>query len=500
HALTQEVAYNSLLIERRKVLHERTAQVIEVIYHSRLEDHYGELANHYTRSSNTQKAVEYLQQAGQQAVQRSAYAEAISQLTAALELLKTLPDTPERIQRELTLQLTLGPALMATRGYTAPEVEQVYTRARELCQQVGETPQLFPVLFGLRTFYIIRAEHQLARELSEQLLSLARRMHDPLLLLQAHIGLGSSLFLLGEVAMAQTHFEQATALYDPQQHRSALYLGLANPGSGISTWLAWTLWFLGYPDQALQQNQRALTLAHELARPFNLAAVLSFAVGFHQLRREGRATQERAEALITLSTDQGFAQYAAQGTIRRGWALVEQGQAEAGVAQIRQGLAAHRATGAENARPHYLALLAEGYEKVGQAEEGLNTLVEALATVDKTGERYYEAELYRLKGKLVLQSGVRGPASENPNTQHPAPSTQAEAEAEACFHKAIEIAQRQQAKSWELRATVSLARLWQHQGKQHEARNTLSEIYNWFTEGFDTKDLQEAKVLLEELA
>jgi predicted ATPase len=479
-----------LLQERRKALHERTAQAIEALYPSRLEEHYGELAHHYTRSGNTQKAVEYLQLAGQQAVQRSANAEAISHLTAALELLKTLPDTPERTRQELLLQITLGPVLMAIKGNAAPEVERAYTRARDLCQQLGETPQLFPVLWGLWYVYFLRAEYQTAHGLAEQLLSVARRIQDRTLLLEAHYTLGATFFVLGEWVQAREHLEQSLALYDSQQHHSLAFMyGEQDPGVICQADIACLLWFLGYPDQALQKSHQALTLAQELSHPFSLAFALAFAALLHQYRREGRAVQERAEAAITLATEQGFPVWMAGGIFLRGWALAEQGQREEGMAQMRQGLAASRAIGVGLGRPHYLAQLAETYGKVGQAEEGLTLLAEGLALVDKTGERTDEAELYRLKGELTLaQSSIQSLASS------------VQKETEDCFRKAIEIARQQQAKSLELRAAMSLSRLWQQQGKKAEARQMLAEIYGWFTEGFDTKDLQEAKALLEGLA
>jgi predicted ATPase len=481
HALTQEVAYNSLLIERRKALHERTARAIEALYHAKLHDHYSELAHHYSRSGNTEKAVDYLQLAGQQAAQRSANAEAITHLTVALELLKTLPDTPQRAQQELTLLITLGVPLQAAQGMAAPEVGKVYTQALELCRQVGQTPQLFSGLVGLRRFYLLRAELRTAYELGKQLLSLAQKEQDSLLLLEAYYAVGFTLFNLGELIPAQAHIEQAMALYDPQQHHShALSYGY-DPGVWFPTYAALVRWYLGCPDQALKSSREALTQVQEPAHPFSLGWALNVSAWLQQYCREAHGTQERAEAAITLSTEQGFPQWLAMGTILRGWALAVQGQGEEGIAQMRQGLATYRATGAEVWRPYFLALLAEGQGKVGQTEEGLEALAEALAVVDRTGERFYEAELYRLKGQLTLQSKVVE-------------------EAEECFRKAIEIAQRQQAKSLELRAVMSLARLWQRQGKHHTARNTLSEIYGWFTEGFDTADLQEAKALLQELS
>jgi tetratricopeptide (TPR) repeat protein len=255
HALTQEVAYSSVLIERRRVLHERTAQAIEALFASQLEDHYGELAHHYSRSGNTPKAVEYLHLAGQQAVRRSAPAEAISHLTAALELLNTLPDTPERAQHELTLQVALRVPLVMTKGYTA-EVEQVCTRALELCRQVGETPQLFPAQVGLHSLYLMRAELQTARALGEQLLRLAQRVQDPAFLLSAHYGMGLTLFSLGEFPSARGHFEQGIAVYGSQPCRSPAF-STGNLGAGCLSMVAVVLWLLGHPDHAQKRIQEA---------------------------------------------------------------------------------------------------------------------------------------------------------------------------------------------------------------------------------------------------
>jgi predicted ATPase len=447
-----------------------------------VEEHCGELAHHYSRSGNVEKAVEYLRIAGQQAVQRTANAEAVSYLTSALELLETLPDTPERTQQELTLQITLGASLAATKGHGAVEVERVYTRARELCQQVGETPQLFPVLFGLWRFYNFRSELQTARVLAEELMSLARNVQDPALLLQAHRASGAAFFYHGEIGPSQAHMEQAITLYDSQQHRSFSFLYGIVSRVYCLTFAAYALWLLGYPEQALKKRNEALTLAQDLSHPYSLAFALSHGALLHQYRREVQAAQEQAEAAIAVCTEQGFPYWLAMGTILLGWAMAEQGQEEEGIAQMRQGLAAYRATGAELRRPYYISLLAEAYGKEGQAEEGLNTLAEALNMVNKTGEHWYEAELFRLKGELFLKSEV-----------------QRLSEAETCFRQAIDTARRQQAKSLELRAAMSLSRLWQQKGKIEKAHQLLLEIYGWFTEGFDTVDLKEAKVLLEEL-
>jgi len=495
HALTRDVAYNSLVLQKRRDLHERTAQGIEGLYAARPEEHYFELADHYGRSGNNKKAVEYLTLAGQQAVERSALTEAILHLNTALELLATLPDSQDRRGQELTLLVLLGAPLMATKGYGVPEVEKLYARARELCQQVGETPQLFPVLWGLCVFYEIRAEFHTARELGEQLLTLAQRVRDPALIVEARYVLGETLFFLGEIAPAREHLEQAITLYDRRQHGSlvSLYGGI-DPGVACRGDVASALWFLGYPDQALKRMHEGLTLAQELAHPCSSSVALCLAAWVSQYRRDGRATQEQAEASITVSREQGFPFWLTMATMFHGWALAERGHGEEGIAEMRQSLAAFRATGSEFVTSYYLALLAEAYGKTGQAEEGLRTLAEALEVANKTGGREYEAELYRLKGELSLQSRVV------PISHRKSGSKSAETEAEKCFLKAIDIARRQSAKSLELRASTSLSRLFQQQGKTAEARQTLSDIYGWFTEGFDTADLKDAKALLDELS
>ena len=383
--------------------------------------------------------------------------------------------------------------LVATESPGGPEVEKAYTRARELCQQVGETPQLFPALFGLWRFYNLRAKLRTSRELAEQIMSLARNTQDPALLLHAHRALGQTLFSLGEVAQSQAHMERAIAIYDPQKHRSDafLYGGVDSGVSGLS-FLAHALWLLGYPDQALKRMQETITLARGLSHPFSLALVLAHGSWIHQYRRELPAAQELLEALMTLANEQRFPVWLDRGTILRGWAMAEQKQIAEGIAQMRQGLAALRTTGQELFRPSFLTLLAGACGKAGQIEEGLNTLAEALDTVDKTGERWHEAELYRIKGELLL-------AREGEN-QKVKGKEEAVLEAETCFSKAIDIARSRSAKSFELRAVRSLSRLWQKQGKKDEARRMLAEIYGWFTEGFDTADLKEAKALLEELS
>ncbi|HEV8715848.1 MAG TPA: adenylate/guanylate cyclase domain-containing protein [Candidatus Binatia bacterium] len=405
HALVQDTAYQSLLKSKRQQYHQQIARVLAERFPETTQTQPELLAHHYTEAGLIAQAIPYWQQAGQRASQRSAYVEAVSHLTKGLEVLKILPDTPERTRQELDLQVILGPALIATKGWGAPELEKAYSRARELCQQVGETSRLFPVLWGLWVFYYTREELRKAHALGEQLFNLAQSVQDSALLLEAHMTLGYTLHTLGEFVPARDHLEQSIALYDPQQHHALAFLyGGADPGMAGLSGAAWVLWMLGYPDQARERSRDAVTLARELSHPHSLAFALCFAAEFHQFCGERQSVQEHAEALIILATEQGLPYFVERGLIARGWALSEQGQGEEGIAQIRQGLAAYRARGAELYQSHFLALLAEAYRKVGQTAEGLAAVTEALDWIQRTGGRYYEAELYRLKGELSLQS------------------------------------------------------------------------------------------------
>jgi predicted ATPase len=403
HALYQEVLYEGVTTGKWARLHQRIGKRLEVAYRNRTEEVAVELAIHFEQGRDISRAVRYLGQAAENALRRSANVEAITHLTKGLELLTLLPDTPARARHELTFQLALGAPLTATKGWAAPEVGNAYRRARELCQRVGNAQQLFQALFGLWVFAYTRAELRPARELAEQLLSLARKSRDAVLLTEAHHALGNTLHRMGELTIARTHLEQGLVLSESRQaHPYALLYGLDNGVAGLG-YVTWVLWQLGYPDQALQRAQAMLLRARQSAYPLSMAWALNAAAWHHQARREGRQAQEQAETEIVLCHEQGFSQLGAVGTIARGWALAVQGQAEEGIGQMRQGLADHRATGAEIGRPRYLALLAEAYGQAGQAAEGLRVLDEALKTAHDTGERFYEAELYRLKGELTLQ-------------------------------------------------------------------------------------------------
>jgi predicted ATPase len=482
HALTQEVTYNSLLIERRKLLHERAGQALEALFAGHLEDHLDELAHHYSRSDNIEKAVEYLGRAGQRAAQRSAYADAIRNLTAAIVLLQKIPDSAERVQQELLIQLALGPALIVVKGYATPEVKQAYTRARGLCSRIGNTPELFPTVQGLWAFYLLQGRCEEAQELAKEVFTLAERNKDNTLLMQqGHFGLGNTLLWLGEFTKARIYLEQAIKLYDPSRHRSSQIVSI---NSGVFSWafLGHVLWYPGYPDQALKAIRTAVTHADEISQPYSVALARTFASWLHQYRVESQLCRTLAETNIALSTEQGFAFTLAQETVLRGWALAEQGEASEGIAKIREGITAYRATGAELEAPYWLSLLAGACTKADRLEEGEVAVIEALSQVNESGARFCEAELHRVNGDLILARDGRDSKT-----------------AEGCYKQALKTAREQSAKSLELRATTSLARLLVSQGRRDEARAMLAAIYHWFTEGFDTADLKDAKALLDEL-
>jgi predicted ATPase len=521
HALYQQVLYERLTVMRRVHLHRRIGEWEEGTYGKRVSEIAAELAMHFERGQDYERAVRYLTQAGENALRRSAPREAIALLTKGLELLQTLPDAPERLRQKLTLQITLGKPLWMTKGFAAPEVERVYTQARELCRQIGETPLLFPALFGLFPFYLTRAQYKTAHELAEQLMRLAQATQDPILLLGAHWALGASLLYLGKIDTAEAHTQEGLVLYNPQQQNAYLQLYGQDLGVVSRAQGSWALWLLGYPDQALQRAHDAFTLAQKFSYPFSVALALHYVALTHQVRRESQAAAAKAEFAIKFASEQGFPFWLALATMTHGGELANRGNGQEGIMQLRQGLDAYRALGADIGNTYWVGLLAEKYGKTGQAAEGLAVVAEAFTLVDKNGERWWEAELYRLRGELALaQPNVQRPGSrvqrssepevrcpesrvrtnQKSKTPSPQPLTPSTQEAEACFLKAIDIAKRQQAKSLELRAAMSLARLWQGQGKKKDAHKLLSEIYGWFTEGFDTADLQEAKGFLQELA
>jgi len=384
-------------------------------------------------------------------------------------------------QQELALQIRLGTAFLAVRGYTAPETEQAFRRALVLSQQLGERQQTFPAQHGLFQYYYAQGRHAMARAIAEQLLQLARASAAPADRVVAHRAMGAVLAAQGELREARWHVEQSLALYTPGEHEALiLHYGLDFQVFDLSL-LALVLWCLGLPDQARQRNAEALRVARALGHPFSQGQALNFAVMVQQCSGDVPQTRVRAEALIAVATEHGFPLWLAAGQVFRSWALAAQGQDDS-TTQLQQAIANYQAMGLRFALPYGLALLTSLYRCTGQPEVGLATLTEALDLVETHGEYMWQAELFRLKGELLLVLAVA-----------------ASDEAERCFQQALAIARVQHARSWELRAATSLARLWQQQGQRDAARALLVPIYAWFTEGLDTSDLQEAKALISTL-
>ena len=484
HGLFQEVAYAGLAAGDRRALHIRALESIERVYADSLGEQIESCARHALAGEARERAVSYSYQAGQKARARSAPAEANNHLRKGLDLLQTLPETLERDRQELDLQTAVGQILLATKGYGAPEVERSYTRALELCQRVGDTGQLASVLTGQWVFHLLRAEYQTTWAIAERLLTLAEAGRRSEFLLEAHVALGMTAIFLGEFVAARHHLELALTFYDSESRRPFFY----DTDLGVSSlaYLAWALWFLGYPDQALRRSSEGLALARsrERSATLSVAQALGLVASIHQVRGDARAALEFAEQTIAYSAERGFPYWVALGRITRSWALGEGGERKTGIAQIRESLDSYRATGATLGLTRYLTMLADMHRKDGQAADSLSLLTEAAALVQDTGERYHEAEIHRLQGEVALLGS--GPDSARA--------------AELFFERALDVARRQSAKSWELRAVISLARLWRDQGKIAEARALLAPVYSWFTEGMDTADPSEARALLEELA
>ena len=490
HILFQRYLYSSLDEVERPHLHEEVGTVLEMFYREQAEEIAVQLARHFQEAGITAKAVEYLYKAGDKATRVSASQEAISHFSKGLELLKTLPDTNERTQQELALQVALAGQMLAIKGYAAPEVGKVCARARELCLQVGESPLLFPTLFLLNNFHGLRAEYQIALELAEQMFSLAESSDEPLLLAIAHLAKGWVLYNLGEFSQALSHLEHMIDFYDPQQHSSFAFIFGGDFGVYALGWGSHVLGILGHLDKALKRSKEGLRLARKLDHPFSLAFSLSVIGAYFHIfiSRDVEEVKKYVKPLIKLAAEKGFTFYQAMGLGWQGWQQAEEGQFEEAINYIHQGWGIHQAVGSEAYRSTGLFYLADVYRKAAKPEDGLKVLSEAFEFVEKTGERMVEAELHRLKGELLVMKGEAEAKFE------------IEEEAEESFCKAIDISRLQSAKLWELRATMSLSRLLQKRGKKREARKQLAEIYNCFQEGFDMPDLKEAKALLKELS
>jgi predicted ATPase len=479
HDKIREVAYAEVSPIQRQLIHRRVARTLETIYAGDSDPISAQVAAHYEQGAMPDQAIQYYQRAAEVAQRVYANEEAISLLNKGLALLEQRPPGPERDERELALQTALGVSLVATRGYAATEVLDVYGRARDLCQSLGRPPSA-PILRALAIAHISRAEFQPAHDLGDQLLSLAERNQNLVLLVEAHYVLGVTLFWQGAFAASRRHLEQAIAHYNPQQSQTHIALYAQDPKVICLCRLAFVLLCLGYPDQATRTEQEALALARELSHPLSVAYASLWDVMLQNYHRAPRETQERAEALITLCREHRLDYWLQSAVVLQSWARAEQGEVEAGIAQMRDGMAICLATGIVFLQPYYLALLAEQYAKGGDIEYGLALVAEALTALEQSGEHWCEAELLRIKAELLLRGG-----------EH--------AEAEAAFQRALAVARSQAAKSLELRAATSLARLWQTQGKPAAAQQLLAKIYGWFSEGFDTPDLRDARALLDQL-
>jgi predicted ATPase len=481
HVLYQNALYASLRPTRKAQWSAAAAQALLDFHGDKATSVAGELALLLEAGRDFARATDYFLHAAENAVRVFAHQEAIVLARRGLEVLQVLPATPERARQELPLLMTLGLQLQVTEGFAAKEANHAYTRARELCGQVGESPALYPVLWGLFIYYKARSDLATARSLAEELQALAQERRDLALMLQSHQAYAVTALCRGEPAATREHMEHCEALYNPQQHQSHTFLFGQDTGVACKAFGAVALWLLGHPDSATRKSREAAALAHQLSQPSSEALAFHFAGMLHQCRRDPLAVLACADRSLAISAEQGFSFWQAGGTVLRGWALSECGSGPEGLTILRRGLEAWRATESVTYQTYYLALLAETVTKQGQTEEGLKILDDALALAEQTGERFFQAELHRLKGLLLLHSVATGEPTR----------------AKVCFHQALDVARRQNAKSLQLRAALSLSKLCRQQGRPAEARPLLAEVYGGFTEGFDTPDLQEAKALLE---
>jgi predicted ATPase len=480
HALTQEVAYNSLLIERRKLLHERVGRALESMFDGQLGDHLTELAHHYARSDNVTKAIGYLGRAGQQAIERSAHSDAVGSLNAAIRLVETLPNGHERIRQELPMRLALGVSLQTIKGYASSEAGEAYGKARELSERLGDPLQLVSVLRGQSFFSSVRADYKTALSLGQRLLALGEEHSE--YLIEGRLILGIVSLYLGDLSSSQTHFLEGLALgYAERPLKTFQYAGHSR--AMCLSYLARTLWLLGYPDRALERSNEALSLAETLSVPITIAQAQSMHALLCQVRQEMSFAEEWSDRSILYAVTHGFAYWKTLCSILKGWLMCERGEIELGTRLFEDGLSGYRATGARLGLSWFLALRGELFGKDSRTGEGLLIIEEALSHIANTGERYYEAEVHRLRGELLLRHGY----------------SEAITAAQTSFQQSLNVAADQHAKSWELRAGKSMANLWLRQGRFREGVKLLGPIYDWFVEGFQTRDLKEARHLLDYL-
>jgi len=480
HALVQDAAYGTLLRGLRRQLHARIAEALEAHSPEMMDSQPELFAQHYAEAGVAKKSVACWGKAGQRSAARSAMAEAAAQLQKGLDQLALLPDTLERQRQELEFWSARSTALQASKGYAAPETGQAYARARELWEKLGSPSEFLQIPYGQSLYHVSRGELNLALRLDEELLRLSQQRKDTAGLVLGHLSLGRNLHPAGRFAPSRSHLEEALALNDSTSHASPVPQAVVHPQVASQAYLGNVLYCLGFPDQALVQSNAAIAEARKLAHLPSLAASLVYSARILSLVGENEALEKRSDELVAVTTEGGFPHWGAIGAIYAGWVKIRSGDLAQGMSLLRSGQRAFGATGAENWATHHTALLAGAYEIAGQIEEAITQLNDALQIAERTGERWLEAELYRHKGQLLLREGHIETA-------------------EKLYRRALSAAQEQEAKLWELRATASLARLRRDQDRLVEARDLLAPVYGWFTEGFDTSDLKEAKALLEEL-
>jgi class 3 adenylate cyclase/predicted ATPase len=480
HALVQDTAHSSLLRGSRQQLHAQIAEALETQSPELADSQPERFAQHYAEAGLVEKSVNYWGKAGNRSAARSAMPEAAAQFQKGLDQLALLTDTPERQRWELELRSALGAVLQAVEGFAAPETGHAYARARELWEQLGSPSDYLHVPYGQSRYHMNRGEFDLALRLGQDLLRLSSQRDDSVGLVLGHYAAGHNLMFVGKLAASRTHLEEVIALCNPISQRSLVRQAGDDPRVNSQAFLGIVLFCSGFPDQALRRSNAAVAEARKLAHPPTLAMSLAFGARVHSLDGDDAALGKRVSELIAVATEQGFPFWRSLGTIHLGLLKVKNGDVAEGMLLLRSGLSAQRATGSAILVPYHIALLAGACEIAGQSEEAWTLLEDALGIVDRTGERWFAAELYRRKGELLLRKGHA-------------------ASVEELYRKALGIAKEQEAKLWELRASVSLARLLRDHGRLAEARDLLAPVYGWFTEGGDTPDLKEAKTLVDEI-
>jgi DNA-binding SARP family transcriptional activator/predicted ATPase len=482
HDKFREVVYTGVSRAKRRLLHRRVALAMEQVYTTNLDSISGELAAHYEQAGMPEPAIRFYQRAAGVAQRIYAHSDASSHLLKALGLLDHIPLTQERLRQEVWLCLALAVSVTVLKGFSAPKVKEIYERALDLAMQAGDDAERFAALIGLYVSHMTRGELQAAHPLVTRHLALAEQAGNAAQMAGARASLGVLHFHSGQWAASRPLLEQGLDRSRDRSFYAEPLVPVQLIGLASHRHLTVALWHLGYPDQALAQMDDALARAEALAHPYTTASIYSWSAWLHQYRREAALAQAQAEKAIALCLQHDFPFWLEHSAILLGWALAQQGQIEAGIIRIREGVATMQMMEAHLHQPAFLALLAEIYGQAGQPGQGLRVLDEALERVEASGERWSQADIYRLQGELRLLQGADAQA------------------VESHYFQALAVAQQHEAKSLELRAAMSLARLWQQQNKRQAAQTLLAEVYGWFTEGFNTPDLIDARALLKELA